>query len=175
MMTRAQKDEEVTHISECLGRSKAAFLVDFKGINVEEVTSLRKSLHPIQTEMRVVRNTLAKRALGDHPDVEPYLSDHFVGTNAIVFSYDDVSASAKALAEFSKEVEKLVIKVGVMDGKGLDSSQVKYLAELPSKDQLRAKLLGTLQAPASQLVRLFNEVPSSFVRLLAAYKDLKKE
>ena len=173
MLTRSQKAEEIARLSECLGKAKAAFLVDFKGMNVEQVTTLRKSLYPIQSEMKVVRNTLAKRALGDHPDIEPCLSEHFVGTNAIVFSYGDVGASAKQLTKFSGEVESLVIKAGVMDGKGLDKAQIKYLSELPSKEELQAKLLGTLQAPASKFVRLLNEVPSSFARLLAAYKDSK--
>lgn len=175
MMTRAQKTEEISKISDCLGRANAAFLVDFKGMNVKEVTNLRKSLRPVQAEMKVVRNTLAKRALGEHPDVESYLSEHFVGTNAIVFSYDDVSASAKKLTEFSDNVEAFVIKVGVMGGKGLDPKEIKYLSELPSKEELQAKFLGTLQAPATQLLRLFNEVPSALVRLLAAYRDSKKE
>lgn len=175
MMTRAQKAKEVAHISGSLKKAKAAFLVDFKGMNVEEITNLRKSLYPIQSEMKVVRNTLAKRALKDDPELEACLFDHFVGTNAIVFAYDDASASAKQLTEFGKEVEKLVIKTGVMGGKSLNEVQIKYLATLPSRGELQAKLLGTLQAPMSQFVRVLNEVPSGWVRLLDAYRDSKKE
>ena len=175
MMTRARKVEEVAHISSCLEKAKAAFLVDFKGMNVEEVTTLRKSLHPVQSEMKVVRNTLARRALKEHPHLETCLAEHFVGTNAIVFAYDDASTSAKKLTEFGKEVEALVIKTGIMGGRSLDEAQIKHLATLPSKEELQAKLLGTLQAPMSKFVRVLNEVPSGLARLLGAYRDSKKE
>lgn len=172
-MDRAQKSQEISAISERFAKAKAAFLVDFKGMNVEEVTTLRKSLSPVEAEMKVVRNTLAIRALMDHPEAETALKDAFVGTNAIVFAYGEPPASAKALSEFSKDVEELQIKIGFMDGSKLDEAGIKYLATLPGKDELRAKLLSTLQAPMTKFVRTLNEVPSGFVRVLAAYKDTK--
>ncbi|MCB0343325.1 MAG: 50S ribosomal protein L10, partial [Bdellovibrionales bacterium] len=162
MMTRADKAQEISQISERFARAKAAFLVDFKGLTVEEVTSLRKQLHPLQSEMRVVRNTLARRALMDHPESESALKDQFVGTNAIVFAYDDVSAPAKLLADFSKDVEELQVKSGVMDGTALDEARIKYLATLPSKEQLRAQFLGLLQAPMGKFVRTLEAVPGGF-------------
>ncbi|MCB9084679.1 MAG: 50S ribosomal protein L10 [Bdellovibrionaceae bacterium] len=171
MMTRADKAQEISQISERFARAKAAFLVDFKGLTVEEVTSLRKQLHPLQSEMRVVRNTLARRALMDHPESESALKDQFVGTNAIVFAYDDVSAPAKLLADFSKDVEELQVKSGVMDGTALDEARIKYLATLPSKEQLRAQFLGLLQAPMGKFVRTLEAVPGGFARVLSAYKD----
>lgn len=171
MMTRARKAEEISAISDRFAKSKAAFLVDFKGMDVEEVTELRKLLRPINAEMKVVRNTLAKRALSESPDIDSELSESFVGTNAIVFAYEDPSASAKAITEYGKKVEELVIKTGVLEGKLLDEGKIKYLATLPSKDELRAKLLGTLQAPMAQFVRVLDAVPSGFVRVLAAKKD----
>lgn len=170
MMTRAQKADQIASISERFGRAKAAFLVDFKGMDVEEVTRFRKVLAPVDSEMRVVRNTLAKRALKDHPAVESALAESFKGTNAIIFAYSDASASAKAITNFNKEVEELVVKIGVMDGKPLNEQGIKYLATLPSKQELQAKLLGTLQAPMGKFVRLLNEVPSGFVRVLNARK-----
>ncbi len=173
MMTRAQKVQEIQVLSEKFGKSKAAFLVNFIGMNVEQVTDLRKKLIPLDSEMRVVRNTLAKLALKDHPEMDEAISSEFVGNNAVVFAYDDASAPAKALSEYSKNVEALVLKAGVMDGKGLDENGVKYLATLPSKEELQAKLLGTLMAPMSKFVRTLNEVPGSFVRTLNAYKDTK--
>lgn len=175
MMTRAQKAEQITAISERLGRAKAAFLVDFKGMNVEEVTSLRKKLRPSESEMKVVRNTLAKRALKDYPALETALATSFKGTNAIVFAYGDASASAKALTEFGKQVEELVIKTGVMDGKALNEAGIKYLATLPSKPELQAKLLGTLQAPMGKLLRVMNAVPGGFVQALEAYRSQKEK
>lgn len=175
MITRAQKAEKIADLSDRFSRSKAAFLVDFKGIDVENITRLRKQLSSMNAEMRVVRNTLAKLALKDHPEKAEAISDDFVGTNAVVFAFEDVGASAKALSEFSKEVEELVVKSGEMEGKRLDEDKIKYLATLPPKEVLRAQLLGTLAAPASKFVRLLNEVPSSFVRVLNAHKESKGE
>jgi large subunit ribosomal protein L10 len=170
MITRADKAQEIASLSEKFGRSKAAFLVDFKGMTVEQVTSLRKKLVPVEAEMKVVRNTLAVRALMDHPQSE-VLKDSFVGNNAVVFAYSDASASAKALADFAKDIELLQLKAGVMDGKKLDINGIKALASLPTKDVLRAMLLGTLQAPMQKFVGTLNAVPSGFVRVLAAQQE----
>ncbi len=174
LTTRAQKNEEIASLSERLGRSKATFVVDYKGMNVEQVTSLRKKLSTTQSEMKVVRNTLAIRALKDHPTTEKAIVDDLVGTNAFVFSYEDVSASAKALAEFSKDVEHLKLKVGVMDGEKLDSRKITQLATLPSKDVLRAQLLSLLNTPATNMVRVMSAGPRSFLNVMNAYKDTKE-
>ncbi len=172
-MDRARKAQEIANISEKFGKAKAAFLVDFKGLDVEQVTTLRKGLRPLDAEMKVVRNTLAKIALKDHPESDSAISANFVGTNAVVFAYEDVSSPAKFLADFKKVADKLEIKSGVMDGSALDENKIKYLATLPGKDELRAMFLGTLQAPATQFVRQLAAPSGSFVRLLAAYKDTK--
>ncbi|MFN7728406.1 MAG: 50S ribosomal protein L10 [Bdellovibrio sp.] len=168
MMTRATKEQEVKALTEKFQKAKAAFLIDFKGMKVEQVTQLRKKLHPVESEMKVVRNTLAKRALKDYPEMEKAISGSFKGTNAIVFAYGDVSASAKTLATFAKDVELLQLKTGVMDNQAMDAGKINFLATLPSKDVLRAQFLGVLQAPASKLVRTFNEVPAGLARVLNA-------
>lgn len=159
-MMREDKAKEISSLSENFGRAGAAFLVDFKGMSVDQVTTLRKKLFPLDSEMRVVRNTLALRALADHPKASEALKDSFVGNNAIVFAYGEAAPAAKAIYDYSKEVESLQLKVGLMDGEPLTLEAVKTLANLPSKDVLRAMLLGTLQGAASK-----------FVRTLAAYKD----
>lgn len=171
MMTREQKRQEISNLSEKFGKAQAAFLVDFKGLNVEKVTELRKKLSDLHSEMKVVRNTLAKLAIKDHPGTDEALREHFIGTNAVVFSYEDASASAKALKEFGEKAEELVIKTGVLEGKSLDVNAIKALADLPSKEVLQAQFLGLLQAPMAKFVRTLNEVPSGFARVLAAYKD----
>lgn len=171
MITRADKAQEIASLSEKFGRAKAAFLVDFKGMTVEQVTSLRKKLVPVEAEMKVVRNTLAIRALADHPASESAIKDSFVGNNAVIFAFGEAPASAKALADFAKEVELLQLKAGVMDGQKLDASKIKALANLPSKEVLRSMLLGALQAPMSKFVGTLNGVPSGFVRVLAAQKS----
>jgi large subunit ribosomal protein L10 len=171
MMNRATKTQEITDISEKFAKSKAAFLVDYKGMNVEQVTSLRKKLFSIKSEMRVVRNTLAKRALKDHPVQDKALNDNLVGMNAIIFAYGDASASAKSLTEFGKDVETFDIKVGVMDGQQLDKDMIKYLATLPPLEVLRAQLLGTLAAPMQKFVSTLAAPATQFVCLLKAYEN----
>lgn len=173
-MNRETKAQEITAISEKFGRSKAAFLVDFKGMDVESVTRLRKSLRPVDSEMRVVRNTLASRALIDHPEMKSALDDKLVGTNAIVFAYGDASALAKTLSKFGDEVEAFQLKSGVMDGQPLDEAKIKYLATLPSKPELQAKLLGVLSAPMTKLLGTMQAVPAGFVRAVDAYKNTKQ-
>ncbi len=171
MITRADKEQGVKSLAEKFAKAKAAFIVDFKGMRVEQVTELRKKLHPVESEMKVVRNTLAKRALKQYPEFEKALASSFKGTNAIVFAYGDVVSSAKALSNFSKDVELFQLKTGMMDGQALDENRIKFLSTLPSKDQLRSQFLAVLCAPATKLVRTLNEVPSSFVRVLAAKKE----
>jgi len=169
--TREEKQAEVTLLSEKFGRSKAAFLVDYKGMDVESVTKLRKTLKPIQSEMKVVRNTLAIRALADHPNLKPVLEDKFVGTNAVIFAYEDPSASAKALTAFGKDVEAFQLKSGVMDGAALDAKGITYLATLPGKNELRAQLLGLFAAPMTKFLGTLQAVPEGFVRVLNAQKE----
>ena len=171
MITRADKAQEIAVLSEKFGRAKAAFLVDFKGMTVEQVTSLRKKLVPFECEMKVVRNTLAIRALIDHPASESAIKSSFVGNNAVVFAFGEAPASAKALTDFAKEVEQFQVKAGVMDGQALDLKRIQALANLPTKDVLRAMFLGTLQAPMSKFVRTLNAVPTGFVRVLAAHQE----
>jgi large subunit ribosomal protein L10 len=174
-MNRETKAQEITAISEKFGRSKAAFLVDFKGMDVESVTRLRKSLRPVDSEMRVVRNTLASRALIDHPEMKSALDDKLVGTNAIVFAYGDAGALAKTLSKFGDEVEAFQLKSGVMDGQALDEAKIKYLATLPTKPELQAKLLGVFAAPMTKLLGTMQAVPAGFVRAVDAYKNTKQE
>jgi large subunit ribosomal protein L10 len=157
MMTRATKEQEVKAINEKLAKSKGAFVVDFKGMKVEQVTSLRKLLNKSESEMKVVRNTLAKRAFKDHPGVEKAFANNMKGTNALVFSYGEVNATAKTLSDFAKDVEVLQIKSGVMDGEALDTAKIKFLANLPGKDQLRAQLLALFKEPSARLARVVNE------------------
>lgn len=171
MLTRERKAEMIKDLSDKFGKSKAAFLVDFKGLSVEQVTILRKQLTEVGAELKVVRNSLAIRALADHETESGILASKLVGTNAFVFAYEEAPAPAKALTSLAKDMENLKIKTGVMGGDELDENKIKFLSTLPGKDELRAMLLGTLQAPASQLVRTINAVPQGMVTVLKAYTD----
>lgn len=157
MITRADKEQQIKGITEKFAKARGAFIVDFKGMKVEQVTNLRKKLNQSESEMKVVRNTLAKRAFKNHPTVEKALSTTMSGTNAIVFSYGEVNGTAKILADFAKDVEVLQIKSGMMDGEALDDAKIKFLATLPGKNELRAMFLGVLQAPGSKLARCLAE------------------
>lgn len=157
MITRADKEQEIKLLNEKFAKANGAFIVDFKGMKVEQVTALRKKLNAAGSEMKVVRNTLAKRAFKNHPAFDKAFAPTMKGTNAIVFSYGEVVATAKTLADFAKDVEVLQIKNGVMDGEQLNDAKIKFLATLPGKDQLRSMFLGMLQAPGSALARVLNE------------------
>ncbi len=156
-MLRSAKDTDIKLISEKLAKAKGAFVVDFKGMKVEQVTNLRKKLHAAESEMKVVRNTLAKRAFKDHPSFGAAFDTTMKGTNAIVFAFNEVVGVAKALSDFGKDVEALKIKTGVMDGEALDANKIKFLATLPGKDQLRAQFLCLLKEPSARLARVMNE------------------
>ncbi len=173
MLTHERKVEMVTELSSSFKRSRAAFLVDFKGLSVEQVTTLRKQLTQVGAEFKVVRNTLAIRALADHEAESGVLASKLVGTNAFVFAYEEVSTPAKTLTKFAKDMENLKVKSGVMGGEELDDNKIKFLSTLPGKDELRVMLLGTLQASANQFVRILNAVPQGVVTVLKAYTEKK--
>lgn len=168
MITRNQKTDLIESVAKSVKGSKAFFLVDYKGLKVEQVTNLRKKLFTIKSEMLVSRNTLAKRALNEQGVQDEGLFQALVGTNAFVFAFEDAAAVAKAIHDFSKDNEALKVKNGFMDGKLMSSSQVNFLATLPPKEVLQAQLLGVLCAPATKLARTLNEVPASLARVLNA-------
>lgn len=168
MITRSQKSELINDVAQSLKKAKAFFLVDYKGLKVEHVTSLRKKLFTLKGGMMVSRNTLAKRALNEQGIQDEVINKSLVGTNAFIFAFEDPAAVAKAIYDFSKDNEKLQVKNGYMDGKSMSASQVNFLATLPTKDVLRAQLLGVLSAPGTKLARTLNEVPASLARVLNA-------
>jgi large subunit ribosomal protein L10 len=170
-MLRSEKENIVTSVGDYFSRSKASFVVDFKGLTVEQVTTLRKKLRGIQAEMKVVRNTLARRALAKDAKRDGVFKDQLTGTNAFVFAFDDVSATAKLIADFAKDNEKMQLKIGEMEGQTLDKKRIETLARLPSKDVLRAQFLGVLNAPATKFVGTLAAVPSGFARVLNAQKQ----
>lgn len=169
--TKEKKAELIKGLSDSFATAKAAFLVDYKGMNVEQITTLRKQLSDVGATMKVVRNTLALRALSEYKSANDALGDKLVGTNAFVFANEEASGPAKTVSNFVKDVENFKFKAGIMGDTVLDSQRLTYLSTLPGKDELRAKLLGTLQAPMSQFVRVLNAVPGGFVNVLNAYKD----
>jgi large subunit ribosomal protein L10 len=167
-----QKQAMVSEVAAKLQGAQSLIVAEYRGLNVERVTQLRSKARKSGVWLRVLKNTLARRAVKGTPFEK--LSDKMVGPLMYGISQDPV-AGAKVLSEFAKENELFVIKAGAMPNAVMSAQDIKALAQLPSREQLIATLLGTLQAPATKLVRTLNEVPAKFVRTLAAYRDSKEK
>ena len=167
-----QKQATVSEVAAKLAGAQSVIVAEYRGLNVERVTQLRSKARKSGVYLRVLKNTLARRAVKGTPFEK--LSDLMIGPLMYGISQDPV-AGAKVLAEFAKENELFVIKAGAMPNAVMSAQDIKALAQLPSRDELLAMLLGTLQAPVTKLVRTMNEVPSKFVRTLAAYRDSKEK
>src|SRR5690606_28275325 len=144
---------------------------EYRGLEVGAITALRKQARGQGVYLRVLKNTLARRAVAGTPFEG--LTDRLVGPLIYGFSDDPVSA-AKVLNNFARNNDKLVLKAGAMPNAVLDEKGVKELASMPSREELLSKLLGTMQAPIAQFVRTLNEVPGRFARTLAAVRDQKE-
>ena len=165
-----QKQATVSEVQTKLQGAQAVIVAEYRGLDVGRVTQLRSKARKSGLYLRVLKNTLARRAVQGTPFEK--LSDQMVGPLMYGISPDPV-AGAKVLSEFAKENELFVIKAGAMPGSVMSVQEIKALAALPSREQLIAMLLGTLQAPMAKLARTLNEVPGKFVRTLAAYRDAK--
>lgn len=171
-MNRDNKQELVTEMHERLARAKAVFLADFRGMDVGKATTLRNELRGAAVEYKVFKNTLLDRA-SQGTDME-CLSPYLTGPTAIAISYDDPVGAAKVLTKFAKDPQgKFVLKVGVLSGKLLDVKQIQALADLPSREVLIAKMLGSMQAPATNFVGVLAALPGSLVRALDAIRAKK--
>ncbi|KEQ22394.1 50S ribosomal protein L10 [Paenibacillus tyrfis] len=140
-----QKAQQVTVVSEKLKENSCSIVADYRGLNVKQVTELRKQLREAGVEFQVLKNTLIRRATAsaELSDLDEYLT----GPTAIAFSKDDIITPAKILTEFAKKNDQLSVKAGVVEGKVVDFDQIKALAELPSREGLLSMLLSVLQAP----------------------------
>jgi large subunit ribosomal protein L10 len=169
-MDRATKGLQVGQIRDRFDKMTAAVFVDFKGMTVEHVTKLRAEFRKAGVDYKVVKNTLVKHALNDAP-YKQKLDDVLAGMTGIAWSYEDPSAAAKVVKAFRKDPagEKLQIKAGLIDGSLLDAKGVEeQLATMPGKNELRAKLLATMQAPLQNFVALLAAPAQNLVYLLSA-------
>ena len=169
-LTLDEKKAVVAEVSGKLTDAQAAMLAEYRGLSVAQMTVLRRKAHEGKVYLRVVKNTLARRAV-EGTSFE-CLKDQMFGPLAFAVSTDPV-AVAKILSEFAKDNEALKIKAGAMGGKLMSLAQIQALAVLPGREQLLAMLLGTMQAPIQKFVQTLNEVPAKFVRALAAVRDAK--
>ncbi|HXF45176.1 MAG TPA: 50S ribosomal protein L10 [Burkholderiaceae bacterium] len=171
-MNRQEKAAMVEEVSALVAGAQAIIVAEYRGLDVDAVTKLRKQARSQGVRLRVLKNTLARRAVSDTPFAG--LADKLVGPLMYGFSADPVAA-AKVLAGFAKDNDKLVVKAGAMPNTVLDEAGVKALATLPSREELLAKLMATMRAPIGQFVRTLNEVPARLVRTLAAVRDAKEK
>ena len=167
-----QKQAVVAEVSAQLAKAQAVILAEYRSITVKDMTELRRKARGSGVYLRVLKNTLARRAVADTPFKG--LTDKMVGPLAYGISSDPV-AVAKVLQEFAKDHEKFVIRAGGMPNVVMSAREVADLARMPSRQELLAKLVATMQAPIAQFVRTLNEVPGKFVRTVAAVRDQKEK
>ena len=167
-----QKQAVVSEVAAQLGKAQAVIVAEYRGLDVGRVTQLRSKARKSGLYLRVLKNTLARRAIQGTPFEK--LSDQMAGPLMYGIAQDPV-AGAKVLAAFAKDHELFVIKGGAMANNLMSVKDVKALATLPSREELLARLLGTMQAPVAKFVQTLNEVPGKFVRTLAAVRDARQK
>ena len=166
------KKDVVAEVTAKLANAQAVVIAEYRGLPVEHITVLRSQARASGVYLRVLKNTLARRAVQGTPFEK--LADQMVGPLAYGISEDPVAA-AKVLHAYAKGNDKLVIKGGAMPNFLMTAKEVGNLATLPSREQLLASLMGTMNAPITKFVQTLNEVPSKFVRALAAVRDQKEQ
>ncbi len=167
----SEKQAVVTEIAGVVAKASVIVVAEYRGLEVGNITVLRRQAREAGVYLRVLKNSLARRAVEGTPFA--VLADKMVGPLIYGISTDPVAA-AKVLNGFAKDNDKLVIKAGAMANYLMDVNGVKALATMPSREELLSTLLGTMQAPITQFVRTLNEVPTKFVRGLAAVRDAKE-
>ena len=168
-VSKERKKEIVATYQDWLGNSQAVFLAEYIGLTVKDMDDLRDKVREVGGEFHVIKNTLGKLAFeGAGYDVPP---EYFLGSTAAGFAFEDAPAMARAMADFSKSVQFLKFKGGYLETDILSAEEIKALAALPPLPVLRAKLLGTLMAPANQLVRTLAEPSRQMAAVLQSYVD----
>jgi large subunit ribosomal protein L10 len=169
VLSRAEKTTQVDTMREDFARATSVFVTEFSGITVQDFESLRGQMHDAGAgdyDYRITKNTVLRLA-AEGSDVDQ-VKDSFSGPTAIAMSYADPVSLAKMLVDFETAHEGFILKAGVLDGKVLSEAEIKTLATLPSMDELRGKLVGLIQAPATKIARLLNEPGGQIARVLSA-------
>lgn len=168
----AEKEAIVSEVAEVAASAYSAVTAEYIGLSAEEMTELRAKARQGGVYLRVVKNTLARRAVNG-TDYE-CLQDTLTGPLLLAFSQEDPGAAARVLKDFAKGNDKLVIKALSVSGQLLAASEIDRLANLPTKEQAISMLMSVMQAPIAKLARTLNEVPGKLVRTVAAVRDAKQ-
>lgn len=168
-----EKQAIVADVNETASKALSAVMADYRGVSVDDMTTLRKTARDAGVQVRVIRNTLAKRAF-EGTDFE-CMNEALLGPNIMAFSLEDPGAGARVFKDFAKENEAFEIKALSVGGKLLPAEQIDALAKLPTRDEALALLMAVMQAPVTKLVRTFNDVPGKVTRVVAAVRDQKQE
>ncbi|RLB76531.1 MAG: 50S ribosomal protein L10 [Deltaproteobacteria bacterium] len=170
-MNRTEKEQIVQELAQRLIDTQAIFLADYRGINVDQATQLRRELTQAGVEYRVVKNNLLKLAAQGTPSED--LQSYCTGPTAIALSGTDPVAPAKILSKFAKEIDAFELKAGVLSGKLMSVAEISALAELPSREELLAHALRTMNAPVTNFVGTLAAIPRSLVQVLNAIGENK--
>ncbi len=172
-MNREEKAAIISELNESFSKSKFAVVADYRGLTVKQMQEIRIELRKVNSEIRVAKNTLLKRAVTEtDSDV---LSDDFTGTTAVVMAYDDPVGPAKAIAKFADDHDKFVVRSAVLEGERISAEELVALSKLPSKEALLGQFLSVLNGVPTGLVQVLSGVPRTFVYGLQALKDQKEQ
>lgn len=174
-MAKSRQEKELIRadFAGLFNASSASIVAEYEGITTSELTELRVELRKVDAQFKVVKNRVAKKAVELEAEGSSEIVSHLTGPVGIAYMNGDVAAGTKALLEFSKKCDKFKVTGGVMDGKALSFDELKALSDLPSKDVLIAKIIGTLVSPHRGLLQVLNGVGSNLVRVINAIKDTK--
>lgn len=172
-MNRDDKSAIVSELNDSFNRAKFTVVTDYCGLTVSELQELRIQLRSCDSEIRIAKNTLLKRAVSD--TASDVLVDDFAGTTAVVMAYDDPVGPAKALAQFAGDHDKLQIRAAALEGEKISSEELIALSKLPSKDVLLGQFLSVLNSVPTGLVQVLSGVPRTFLYGLQAVKEQKEQ